>query len=102
VDRRDDPVTPLLSQWTFQAMVHELIGIDDNRVDLKDVPAVRLPTVATNSDPDPNPMRARRQIDSVPAVSPHLPDSEEVSGAIVHARINCCLLASHWQAVASS
>ena len=44
VDRRDDPVTPLLSQWTFQAMVHELIGIDDNRVDLKDVPAVRLPT----------------------------------------------------------
>ena len=41
VDRRDDPVTPLLSQWTFQAMVHELIGIDANRVDLKDVPGVR-------------------------------------------------------------
>lgn len=41
VDRRDDPVTPLLSQWTFQAMVHELIGIDDNRVDLQDVPGVR-------------------------------------------------------------
>jgi vacuolar protein sorting-associated protein 45 len=34
-------VTPLLSQWTFQAMVHELIGIDANRVDLKDVPGVR-------------------------------------------------------------
>ena len=50
VDRRDDPVTPLLSQWTFQAMVHELIGIDANRVDLKDVPGVRhLPGVAVSS-----------------------------------------------------
>ena len=47
VDRRDDPVTPLLSQWTFQAMVHELIGIDDNRVDLEDVPGVRHPNMVT-------------------------------------------------------
>jgi len=23
VDRKNDPVTPLLSQWTYQAMVHE-------------------------------------------------------------------------------
>lgn len=23
LDRREDPVTPLLSQWTYQAMVHE-------------------------------------------------------------------------------
>merc|ERR1711957_424282 len=37
LDRMDDPVTPLLSQWTYQAMVHELIGIKDNRVDLKHV-----------------------------------------------------------------
>eukprot|EP00271_Cylindrocystis_brebissonii_P008049 TRINITY_DN2207_c0_g2_i1.p1 TRINITY_DN2207_c0_g2~~TRINITY_DN2207_c0_g2_i1.p1 ORF type:complete len:613 (+),score=136.96 TRINITY_DN2207_c0_g2_i1:493-2331(+) len=35
LDRRDDPVTPLLNQWTYQAMVHELIGIKDNRVDLR-------------------------------------------------------------------
>ncbi|XP_027339269.1 vacuolar protein sorting-associated protein 45 homolog isoform X2 [Abrus precatorius] len=35
IDRRDDPVTPLLNQWTYQAMVHELIGIQDNKVDLK-------------------------------------------------------------------
>lgn len=34
IDRRDDPVTPLLNQWTYQAMVHELIGIKDNKVDL--------------------------------------------------------------------
>ncbi|AQK50698.1 Vacuolar protein sorting-associated protein 45-like protein [Zea mays] len=34
IDRRDDPVTPLLNQWTYQAMVHELIGIENNKVDL--------------------------------------------------------------------
>ncbi|PAV87322.1 hypothetical protein WR25_09429 [Diploscapter pachys] len=26
LDRSDDPVTPLLNQWTYEAMVHELIG----------------------------------------------------------------------------
>ena len=33
-DRRNDPVTPLLSQWTYQAMIHELIGLDNGKVDL--------------------------------------------------------------------
>lgn len=37
IDRRDDPVTPLLNQWTYQAMVHELIGIQDNKVDLRNI-----------------------------------------------------------------
>eukprot|EP00339_Tiarina_fusa_P000965 CAMPEP_0117048520 /NCGR_PEP_ID=MMETSP0472-20121206/33537_1 /TAXON_ID=693140 ORGANISM="Tiarina fusus, Strain LIS" /NCGR_SAMPLE_ID=MMETSP0472 /ASSEMBLY_ACC=CAM_ASM_000603 /LENGTH=554 /DNA_ID=CAMNT_0004761645 /DNA_START=16 /DNA_END=1680 /DNA_ORIENTATION=+ len=32
IDRRSDPVTPLLTQWTYQAMVHELLGIRNNRV----------------------------------------------------------------------
>jgi vacuolar protein sorting-associated protein 45 len=42
IDRREDPVTPLLSQWTYQAMVHELLpkGISNNIVDLKGVPGV--------------------------------------------------------------
>lgn len=40
VDRRDDPVTPLLNQWTYQAMVHELLGIANNRVDLSKVPGI--------------------------------------------------------------
>jgi vacuolar protein sorting-associated protein 45 len=35
LDRMDDPVTPLLSQWTYQAMVHELMGLNNNRVSLK-------------------------------------------------------------------
>lgn len=34
LDRKDDPVTPLLNQWTYQAMVHELLTIKNNRVDL--------------------------------------------------------------------
>lgn len=34
LDRRNDPVTPLLSQWTYQAMVHELLGIQNGRVSL--------------------------------------------------------------------
>lgn len=41
LDRRNDPVTPLLSQWTYQAMVHELLGIQNGRVDLSAVPDVR-------------------------------------------------------------
>ena len=38
--RREDPVTPLLTQWTYQAMVHQLIGIKNNRVSLAGVPGV--------------------------------------------------------------
>mmetsp|Transcript_44610 Transcript_44610/g.104881 ORF Transcript_44610/g.104881 Transcript_44610/m.104881 type:complete len:530 (+) Transcript_44610:1-1590(+) len=37
MDRKDDPVTPLLSQWTYQAMVHELFGVSNNRVDLREI-----------------------------------------------------------------
>ncbi len=40
LDRVDDPVTPLLSQWTYQAMVHELLGLNNNRVILKGAPNV--------------------------------------------------------------
>lgn len=41
LDRREDPITPLLTQWTYQAMVHELIGINNGRVNLSDVPDIR-------------------------------------------------------------
>ena len=40
LDRKDDPVTPLLSQWTYQAMVHELLGLNNSRVILRGVPNV--------------------------------------------------------------
>jgi len=35
-DRREDPITPLLNQWTYQSMIHELIGIKNNRVVMTD------------------------------------------------------------------
>lgn len=40
LDRRDDPVTPLLSQWTYQAMVHELLGLNNHRVVLEGAPNI--------------------------------------------------------------
>ncbi|KFY72918.1 hypothetical protein V499_06960 [Pseudogymnoascus sp. VKM F-103] len=55
LDRRDDPITPLLSQWTYQAMVHELLGINNGRVDLHNVPDIRpeLKEVVLSQDQDP-------------------------------------------------
>ncbi|KAL8924284.1 MAG: hypothetical protein Q9172_002757 [Xanthocarpia lactea] len=55
LDRRDDPITPLLTQWTYQAMVHEILGIFNGRVDLSDVPDVRpeLKEVVLSQDQDP-------------------------------------------------
>ncbi|KAF2755876.1 Sec1-like protein [Pseudovirgaria hyperparasitica] len=55
VDRRDDPVTPLLTQWTYQAMVHELMGIHNGRVSLADVPDIRpeLNEIVLAQDQDP-------------------------------------------------
>jgi len=38
LDRRDDCVTPLLNQWTYQAMVHELLTIKNHRVNLAEAP----------------------------------------------------------------
>lgn len=43
LDRRDDPVTPLLSQWTYQAMVHELLGLNNHRVILRGCPNIPSP-----------------------------------------------------------
>jgi vacuolar protein sorting-associated protein 45 len=34
-DRKEDPVTPLINQWTYQAMIHELIGINNNILTIK-------------------------------------------------------------------
>ncbi|KAG8532059.1 uncharacterized protein KY384_003696 [Bacidia gigantensis] len=55
LDRRDDPITPLLTQWTYQAMVHEMLGIHNGKVDLKDVPDIRaeLKEVVLSQDQDP-------------------------------------------------
>lgn len=55
VDRREDAVTPLLNQWTYQAMVHELMGINNSRVDMSGAPGVKdeLKEVVLSVDSDP-------------------------------------------------
>lgn len=55
IDRREDPATPLLNQWTYQAMVHQLLGIHNGRVDLGDVPDIRpeLKEIVLSQDQDP-------------------------------------------------
>lgn len=40
LDRRDDPITPLLTQWTYQAMLHELLALNYNRVVLRGAPHI--------------------------------------------------------------
>ncbi|ELP85626.1 vacuolar protein sorting-associated protein, putative [Entamoeba invadens IP1] len=36
VDRNYDPITPLLTQWTYQAMIHEFVGIENGKVVVDD------------------------------------------------------------------
>ncbi|XP_061123214.1 vacuolar protein sorting-associated protein 45 isoform X1 [Syngnathus typhle] len=54
LDRSDDAVTPLLNQWTYQAMVHELLGLNNNRIDLSGVPGISkdLREVVLSADND--------------------------------------------------
>ena len=35
LDRIDDPITPLLTQWTYQSMIHEFFVIKNGRVKLE-------------------------------------------------------------------
>ncbi|CAO3662748.1 unnamed protein product [Rhizopus stolonifer] len=55
LDRRNDPVTPLLTQWTYQAMVHELIGIHHGRVDMSNVPEIKHESKEIVLAPDQDP-----------------------------------------------
>lgn len=52
LDRRDDPITPLLVQWTYQAMVHELIGMENNRVTIGKTTKESAGEVVMNAEQD--------------------------------------------------
>uniref|UniRef100_A0A8C9W027 Vacuolar protein sorting-associated protein 45 n=1 Tax=Scleropages formosus TaxID=113540 RepID=A0A8C9W027_SCLFO len=54
LDRSDDAITPLLNQWTYQAMVHEMLGLNNNRIDLSRVPGISkdLREVVLSADSD--------------------------------------------------
>ncbi|WVW83283.1 hypothetical protein I302_105302 [Kwoniella bestiolae CBS 10118] len=53
LDRRNDPVTPLLSQWTYQAMVHELLGINNGRVRIDGEEKIELRDLVLSTSSDP-------------------------------------------------
>ena len=39
-DRSEDPVTPLIYNWSYQALVHEFMGIETNSVKVKGTPEI--------------------------------------------------------------
>ncbi|KAG0666933.1 vacuolar protein sorting-associated protein 45 [Rhodotorula mucilaginosa] len=72
LDRRNDPVTPLLTQWTYQAMVHELLGITNGRVSLEDVPEVRDELKEIVLSPEQDPFFANNLYDNFGDLGAHL------------------------------
>ncbi|GAA5985420.1 hypothetical protein JCM10908_006968 [Rhodotorula pacifica] len=72
LDRRNDPVTPLLTQWTYQAMVHELLGITNGRVSLEDVPEVREELKEIVLSPEQDPFFANNLYDNFGDLGAHL------------------------------
>ncbi|KAI3659591.1 hypothetical protein MP638_002039 [Amoeboaphelidium occidentale] len=52
LDRRNDPVTPLLNQWTYQAMIHELFGISKGRVEIPGAERPELKEIVLSADQD--------------------------------------------------
>jgi vacuolar protein sorting-associated protein 45 len=38
LDRNNDPITPLITPWTYQSMIHEFIGINKNTIQLPNTP----------------------------------------------------------------
>jgi hypothetical protein len=95
LDRRNDPVTPLLSQWTYQAMVHELLGIQNGRVNLSMVPDIG-PELSASSFPldmfPPVPHTLNRKLLSRPPLT-------RFSKHITWRRL--VILVLHWQTMSN-
>eukprot|EP00730_Choanoeca_flexa_P002442 TRINITY_DN11053_c1_g1_i6.p1 TRINITY_DN11053_c1_g1~~TRINITY_DN11053_c1_g1_i6.p1 ORF type:complete len:548 (+),score=124.78 TRINITY_DN11053_c1_g1_i6:194-1645(+) len=43
LDRRDDLVTPCLLPWTYQALIHDVVGIENGRLDPHSLATPKLP-----------------------------------------------------------
>uniref|UniRef100_A0A183CBE5 Vacuolar protein sorting-associated protein 45 n=1 Tax=Globodera pallida TaxID=36090 RepID=A0A183CBE5_GLOPA len=52
LDRSEDPISPLLNQWTYEAMVHELIGLSNNRVTMENVGSDGQKNIVLNAQYD--------------------------------------------------
>lgn len=67
LDRRSDPVTPLLSQWTYEAMIHELFTIKYNVVDMTG----RVEKQAGRSEREQAAATVRKPLTSLPSATAH-------------------------------
>jgi hypothetical protein len=72
LDRRNDPVTPLLTQWTYQGMVHEELGLENGRVSLRDAPEVREELRELVLSPDQDAFFKRTMYDNFGDLGAHL------------------------------
>lgn len=52
LDRRQDMVTPLLRQWTFEAMIHDLLGLRNGRVKFSDAKGKQIEMVLADAGHD--------------------------------------------------
>ena len=50
LDRINDPITPLLNQWTYQAMVSEVIGLENNLIKSGVIPSKAQYNLSIDSD----------------------------------------------------
>lgn len=59
------------AQWTYQAMVHELLGLNNNRIDLSKVPGISkdLREVVLSAENDEFYANVRVKADQLSAVS---------------------------------
>ena len=51
LDRRFDAITPLLLQWTYRAMLHEILTIQQGQIDLSSNPSIDPELQKVNLDP---------------------------------------------------
>ena len=52
IDRKEDPLSPLLNQWTYQAMIHELIGINLDRINPSKLEKIKTDEILLNPNSD--------------------------------------------------
>jgi vacuolar protein sorting-associated protein 45 len=56
-ERKEDVVTPLITPWTYEAMLHELFGIYNNKADINNRQKAFLATEEEKRERDAEPIK---------------------------------------------
>ena len=51
LDRKNDPITPLVTPWTYQSMIHEFMTINKNIVKLNEDDTASQIVISEENDP---------------------------------------------------